>query len=232
MSKPYLPAMPVEETTVPSATGKDLWNAGRLAVERYRRFPTIAYYSLSKRTAPAPSLDLPASEPTRPPPVVTSPYLPGPSPRPWMVLETCLVTGRIGLKRESNTLYDCVWGEPVPPGVQDEGWKQPQTNPQLGGATRKDVSVWTGPWYLHARVVEEPEQKELKRYGFDEVRELLVHLPVLALDAHGIRAQIGDYLVWNDMNWEVLQMTRGGRWKSSNQKLFITLACDQQRQGS
>lgn len=232
MSKPYLPAMPVEDTLFPQAEGMDLWNAGRLIVERYQRYPTIEYYSLAKRTAPTADPHFPASEPTSPPPITAAERFPGPSPRHFTVLGVGFVTGRIGLKPVGNTQFDALWGEPVPPGAQNVGWKQPHANPDAGGATLQAVKVWTGPYYFHAKVVEDPQQKDLRRYGFDETRDLIVTVPVHSLDAAGVRVQIGDYLVWDDTRYEVLQMSRAGRWHNSNQKLYLVLACNHRREGS
>lgn len=232
----YLPEsmLPLEETEFPKAYDKDLHMQVRMMHEAYSRFyPQIEYYTLYNRYAPAPGGDVnyPASERSLPDPVD-----PGgggnTNPDPEHVIEIFpQFGGNMGVTRVPNTQFDMLWGESIPEVTQDEGWVQPHDNPSVP-AVNKQIDKHKGPYYIHARVQREPKEKELKKIGFDKVRDLLIYIPLVFFDEYGIRVEAGDYFIWDDTRWEVKDQNRVGYWKNTNVRLFMAINAEHMRSGS
>jgi hypothetical protein len=196
------------------------------------KYPTIRYHTLRKATAPGPEpkFDYPASERsigdgnlnTGSP--VTS-YDPN-------VIDIYPELSANTVNDRAITQFDALWGESVDDRMQlpNEGWQQPHTTD--AEADIAEVEKHDGPFYVHAQVRREPTEKELKKYGFDKVRDLLVHVPISLIDKMGIKVQPGDWFVWDDTEYSVLQVERTGYWMNTNIRLYFALNCEHRRRGS
>jgi len=128
----------------------------------------------------------------------------------------------------TNTKFDPMWGESVDPTMAN--WTQPHlSNPVL---QTQAVEVFDPPIQINARCQRDGLEKELKKYGFDQVRDLIVFIPLSLLDANGITCNAGDKFRWDDHEYTVKQVERVGYWKNTNVRLYILLNCDHLRPGS
>jgi hypothetical protein len=132
-----------------------------------------------------------------------------------------------------STTYDNLYGESHP-GASGDDWSQPHgTEAGVGAALdATDPELFADVERLHARVRRESRENELKKYGFDRVRDLIVTIPTLILDEHGITAKAGDQFVWDGDRFVVRQEDSGGYWKNTNIRLYRTLSCEHVHSGS
>lgn len=96
------------------------------------------------------------------------------------------------------------------------------------------------PITLRAMVEHKPAQKALGKYGLDQTRDILVHIPTLFLgDVEYLYAEpndswmIGDLVKWGGDHYEVRDQVKDNSayWGQTNVPFFITLACDYYRHG-
>ena len=73
---------------------------------------------------------------------------------------------------------------------------------------------------------------DLKKYGFDEMRDLLLHVPASLLDRVGITAVAGDKFIWNGEEYLTLQVKEAGYWKNTNIRLWVTITAEHKRRGA
>jgi hypothetical protein len=126
-----------------------------------------------------------------------------------------------------TTVFDPILGEAVD--NTSTVWKQPH----LSGDTRAaNPERFMDPIRVHAQVRREAKEKELKKLGFDEVRDLLLTIPTSALDKLGIEVTQGDRFVWDNDLYEVLQFETTGYWKNTNLRLYMILNCRHYHPGS
>jgi hypothetical protein len=137
-------------------------------------------------------------------------------------VDTQSLTGEAG-----TTVFDPILGEAVD--NASATWKQPH----LSG-DRRAVSPerFMDPVRVHAQVRREAKEKELKKLGFDEVRDLLLTIPTSMLDKLGIVVTQGDRFVWDNDLFEVLQFETTGYWKNTNLRLYMILNCRHYHPGS
>lgn len=128
------------------------------------------------------------------------------------------------------TAFDPLYDEP---GVADADgdWQQPHST-SSGPATEDDSDKFGDSVEVYGRIVREALDLDLKRWGFDRIRDLICHIPLSILDTVGISVQAGDYFEWDGDQYAVLQQDQTGFWKNSNVRLYITLNCEHRRQGS
>jgi len=200
---PYLPSAYTQETRLPQAFDVDIRTKIQLIEEQARQFFTeVAYYSIRNLVGIA-SVD-----------TVTA------APAP---------VGESG-----GTGFDPVYGEIVDPDMVDDGaWTQPHlnTDPDIDADTEA-TEVYDGPFMLRGRVQREGRDYDLKRYGFDEMRDLMVHFPVSILDACGLTLYPGDKFVWDGDEYLVLQDKATGYWKNTNIRLWRTVMAEHKRRGA
>jgi hypothetical protein len=130
-----------------------------------------------------------------------------------------------------NTIFDPVWGEAIPAAMSSE-WQQPHAN-DIPDAPRPEL--YADPVNLHLRVFREARDMDLKRWGFDKVRDLLIASPLSLLDKvepDGVTVRVGDYFIWDGDEYEVMQYSRDGYWKNTNVRLYIVMNCKTRRKGS
>lgn len=131
---------------------------------------------------------------------------------------------------EGFTEFDVLWGESVPETVADvDTWVQPH-----GKATHSVDShdVFWPKVEFHARIQRESKERQLKKWGFDKIRDILVFIPLSSLDRHGITVDVGDKFWWDGDEFNVLQHRKTGYWKNSNVRLYIVMNCEHRRLGS
>lgn len=129
------------------------------------------------------------------------------------------------------TQFDPLWQEAVSPTLQGNLWAQPH----LSGTTDATVDatdVYMPPAQMHARVQKEALDAELKKWGFDRVRDTLLIVPCSMFDAAGITAEAGDRVTLDNDYFNVVQRTLDTFWKNTNLKLFVVLNCEHRRRGS
>jgi hypothetical protein len=125
------------------------------------------------------------------------------------------------------TSFDPLYGESLDPSMLV--WDNPQTSV---GADATDVEVFEPGVLVHAQVRTEATERELKKYGFDEIRDLLITIPSSFLDALGVTPKPGDRFVWDGDTYQVLQRKRGGYWKNTNVALYEVINAEHARFGS
>lgn len=96
------------------------------------------------------------------------------------------------------------------------------------------------PTPIKALVEHKPAQKSLSKYGLDQSRDILVHIPTLFLgDIEYLYAEpndtwiVGDLVRWGGDHYEVRDQIKdtSSYWGQTNIPFFISLACDYYRQG-
>lgn len=199
----YIPANFTLPTGFPQAFSKDALTQIRMIEEKWRRFyPEISYYCMNVATTNVPLATDGASG----------------------EIDTESVSGTAG-----GTVFDPIWGEAVDNAALTGGWKQPHLS---GDRAAVNPEKFMDPVRVNAQVRREAQSKELKKLGFDEVRDLLVTIPASMLDALGIVVRQGDRFVWDNELFEVLQYTQTGYWKNTNLRFYLVLNCKHYHPGS
>lgn len=139
-------------------------------------------------------------------------------------VDTESVSGTTG-----GTVFDPILGEAVDNAAATGKWKQPHLS---GDRRAVNPEKFFPPVRLHAQVRREAREKELKKLGFDEVRDLLLTIPTSMLDKLGITVTQGDRFVWDNDLFEVQQFETTGYWKNTNLRLYIILNCRHYHPGS
>lgn len=205
-SSPYLPPKYTQQTGFPQAHGRDLLTQVRLIEERWKRYFTeIEYYPRLQDTGIADAT-----------PDVRNPEIAAP---------TAPADAAAGG-------YDRLWGESVDRQMADDDqWDQAHLSGTLDATT--ETEGYQEPVRIHAQIKREMDKKRaLELYGFDDVRDILVIIPVSFYDACGFRAKEGDKIIWDGQEYDVLQNAGAGWWKNSNIRLFRVLNCESKRLGS
>lgn len=130
-----------------------------------------------------------------------------------------------------QSTFDPLWGEAVDPVLAGQPWQQPHLNPTVKAGT-EEVERYAPPVTMRARVQREAKDYDLKRYGFDEMRDILVHVPSFTLDRLGVTVYPGDKLVWDGDEFSVLQDRGTGFWKNTNLRLWRALMCEHKKRGA
>mgnify|MGYP001606644484 CR=1 FL=1 len=131
-----------------------------------------------------------------------------------------------------NTVFDPLWGESIDKDAMVGGaYIQPHVS-GVSGVDATDPPQYEPAVDIHAQIRRDAKERELKRLGFDEVRDILVTIPTSLLDAAGITVQQGDRLIWDNDLYEVLQKQRTGYWKNTNLRLYVVMNCEHARMGS
>lgn len=128
-----------------------------------------------------------------------------------------------------GTAFDPITGESVDPAALTSAWKQPHLS---GDRRAVGTERFLEPIKLHAQVRREAKEKELKKLGFDEVRDLLLTIPASMLDKLAITVQQGDRFIWDNDLFEVTQFEATGYWKNTNIRLYLVLNCRHWHPGS
>lgn len=126
-----------------------------------------------------------------------------------------------------NSKFDILWGESVD--ATQQTWKQPHLS---GTVKAADVEEFFDPIEVHARVQRILQEKELKKVGFDEVRQLDVFVPLSILDGLNIVINAGDKFMWDAEWYTAKQFELVGYWKNTNVRLFGKITAEHLRTGS
>lgn len=132
---------------------------------------------------------------------------------------------------DGSSEFDFLWGESVDPTMVVSKWKQPHLD-EGDTAEAANVEVFADPIPVHAQVRREARENELKKLGFDRLRDLLLTIPLSLLDRAGITCQAGDRFIWDNESFQVEQQERAGYWKNSNLRIYMVLNCEHARMGS
>jgi hypothetical protein len=199
---PYLPINPIHDTTLPTPWGKDLSFAIRKIEEKFRRFKVRLSY-YSLLVDTAPLVDL------------------------------AHVVGD-----SSYTRFDPLWGESVALSGVDSLWVQPHlvSSGRVGsgsGVSVAEVSdCFDDPVLLYCNVQRDAQDLDLKRWGFDRIRDLIVHIPLSFLDAASIKVKAGDKFSWSGEYYDVAQWTTDGYYFNTNVRLYMVINATHRRRGS
>lgn len=129
-----------------------------------------------------------------------------------------------------TTSYDPLWGERVSDTVAAGGaWVQPHGKDDQSVTGR---GKFEAPVLLPCQIERIQKERQMKKYGFDEVREVVATIPVSILDRFGVKVEPGDKFVWDGEPYMVKQERRDGYWMNSNVRLYLVMACDHWREGS
>lgn len=128
-----------------------------------------------------------------------------------------------------GSAFDPLWGETVPAAQLTTGtWQQPHD----GTGAAADPEVFYPKIEFNGRIQREAKEKELKKYGFDQIRDLLLFVPSATLDSFGISARAGDEFIWDGFRYIVKQVEATGYWKNTNLRLYVAMNCEQKKVGS
>lgn len=127
-----------------------------------------------------------------------------------------------------TTKFDPIWGESVDP--NSSTWQQPHATP--GTVVATDTDQYLTPIPINARVQRINRESQLKKYGFDKVRDLTLFIPLSLLDRRGVTAQHNDKFLWSGYEYVVLDLNTSGYWKNSDIAMYMVLNCEQKRKGS
>ena len=98
--------------------------------------------------------------------------------------------------------------------------------PQLSGRYQSaNPELFLPGIKIYAKVQIGNLDNQLKKFGFDKTRDLLVSVPCSMLDAAGITVMEGSYIDWDGHQYEIEEQTPGGYWKNTNIFLYIVFAC-------
>jgi hypothetical protein len=132
-----------------------------------------------------------------------------------------------------TTLFDPLYGESLDPTMLS--WDQPHlsaSNTANESLDATDVEQFETGILVSAQVRREATERELKKYGFDEIRDLLLTIPTSLLDGAGIDPKPGDRFKWDGDTYSVLQRKRGGYWKNTNVALYEVINAEHARFGA
>lgn len=124
---------------------------------------------------------------------------------------------------------DLVWGEVVPTTLAGQDWEQPHLNASHDAVA---VEVYRAAVSVPFRVRRDNKEKDLKKEGFDPVRDVTGFIPTVVLDELGITCRPGDRFNWDGDYYVVKWAEATGYWKMTNLRLFVELVCEHQHQGS
>lgn len=127
-----------------------------------------------------------------------------------------------------TTKFDPIWNESVDP--TSSTWKQPHASP--GTVVAAETDQYLTPVPINARIQRINKETQLKKYGFDKVRDLTLFIPLSLMDRRGITAQHNDKFLWNNFEYVVLELNTNGYWKNSDISLYMVLNCEQRRKGA
>lgn len=100
---------------------------------------------------------------------------------------------------------------------------------------------WMEPLKVRCLPDHKPSQKALTRFGLEQSRDVLFHIPTLFLaDVEYLYREpnddwmIGDLIKWGYDHYEVKDQIKqnDAYWAQTNIPMFITLACDYYRHGT
>lgn len=130
------------------------------------------------------------------------------------------------------TRVDDLWGEDIPASLTAE-WIQPHENsPQGLAADATDCKRYKPSVQFNLPIQREVDDKTLKRFGIDNMRDVLVTFLSSTLDDLGVTVQVGDRFVYGGENYEVEQYKQTGYWLNTNVALYIIGNCKRLRLGS
>lgn len=127
-----------------------------------------------------------------------------------------------------GSALDPLWGETVPAAQIGGAWQQPHD----GTGAAANPELFYPVVILNGQIRREAKEKELKKYGFDQMRDLLLTVPCAMLDKFGITARAGDEFVWDGYRYFVEQVEATGYWKNTNSTLYVVMNCTQKKVGS
>lgn len=128
-----------------------------------------------------------------------------------------------------GTAFDPLWGESVPADQLTDGvWQQPND----GSGAAANPELFNPVVIVNCRIQRDAKEKELKKYGFDQIRDLLLFIPTARLDQLGITARAGDEFVWDGYRYQFEQVEATGYWKNTNLPLYLVANCEQKKVGS
>tara|TARA_R100001086_G_scaffold120987_2_gene62319 strand:- start:249 stop:842 length:594 start_codon:yes stop_codon:yes gene_type:complete len=130
-----------------------------------------------------------------------------------------------------TTAFDPLWGEPVDPKMLVDGWNQPHQDPGDEYAAA-NVTLFEDPIDIRAQIRRETRENELKKIGFDRLRDILAIIPLSLLDRAGITVRQGDRFIWDNAVYQVEQQERTGYWKNTNLRIYMILNAEHARMGS
>lgn len=128
-----------------------------------------------------------------------------------------------------TTQFDPLWREAVPPSERSTGWQQPHGNVNHDAP---DTYQYKDGIVVHAQVMREATERQLKRWGFDKVKDIVVTVPILMFDYFGVGCTPSDKFVWDGDEFIVIEEKRDGYWLNTNIRQFYVMNCERKRKGS
>lgn len=93
--------------------------------------------------------------------------------------------------------------------------------------------IWAEPVTIKAYVEHQPTKKNLGKYGLDQTRDVMFHIPTVTLSDLGILENRDDFLIGDRLDWggdvyEVKDQSRdtGSYWINTNIPFYLVLGAD------
>lgn len=139
------------------------------------------------------------------------------------------VTPQAPMSGESgSTQFDPVWGEATATDSYGN-WIQAHRDPTVSAAT---VTKFLEAQSIPAQFRKEASDDELKRWGFDRIKDGVFVLTAYALDQRDIACQPGDVIEYGTLRYKVMQWVVDGLWHQTNIPMYVVLNCETERKGS
>lgn len=128
-----------------------------------------------------------------------------------------------------GSAFDPLYGETVDAAQSVDGvWRQPHGSAGVAA----NPEIFYPMTRLNGQLRREAKQKELKHYGFDQIRDVLLIIPTGIMDEKGLIGRPGDEFVWDGDRYGVLQVDTSGYWKNTNLRLYVVMNCEHRKAGS
>jgi hypothetical protein len=134
-----------------------------------------------------------------------------------------------------STPFDPIYGEALPHNI-GAAWKQPHKNTSTLDSTER--GVFRPSVVFNGRMQREALDLDLKRWGFDRIRDLIVFIPRTFVETANITnrgidpLKPGDWFTWDGDPYDVVQRDKDGWWKNTNVRLFYVLNCEHRKLGA
>lgn len=133
---------------------------------------------------------------------------------------------------QDTTKVDDLWGEDVPVSLTAE-WIQPHSVSIEGmSADATNTRAYLPAKQFNLPIQRSVTDKTLKRFGIDEMRDVLVTFLTPVLDELSITVKVGDKFVWDGESYEIEQAKEEGFWQNTNVPLYVIGNCKRLRLGS
>lgn len=129
---------------------------------------------------------------------------------------------------EGTTKLDRLYLEPVAPTMTE--WTQAQHSDEHT-AELAEMFQYGNAQLVRMCIEDQADDKTLKRWGFDKMRDFIITIPLSLLDKVEITSQVGDKVQYGEEQLRVEAVALEGKWYNTNIRFFAVLNCKRIRAG-